>query len=79
MPIPTDVHARFTSPLDSQQVFHRMEAEEEPGRPSRYDPTRQCERGDLGLGDLLGQIVTVELNLPTSAPRGASIFETCWG
>jgi type VI secretion system secreted protein VgrG len=71
MPIPTDVAVRFISPLGDQLLFHRMEGEEELGRPFKYDLTLLSERGDLVLSDLLGQVVTVELDLPdtTATPN----------
>jgi type VI secretion system secreted protein VgrG len=64
MPIPTDVEVRFISPLGDQLLFHRMDGEEELGRPFKYDLTLLSERGDLVLSDLLGHVVTVELDLP---------------
>ena len=64
MPIPIDSEVRFLSPLGDQLLFHRMEAEEELGRPFKYNLTLLSERGDLVLSDLLGQVVTVELDLP---------------
>ena len=71
MPIPVDVEARFQSPLGDQLLFHHMEAEEELGRPFKYDLTLLSESGDLVLADLLGQLVTVELDLPdtTATPN----------
>jgi uncharacterized protein involved in type VI secretion and phage assembly len=41
-----------------------MDGEEELGRPFKYDLTLLSERGDLVLSDLLGHVVTVELDLP---------------
>lgn len=79
MTIPTDLHVRFTSHLDDQLLFHRMETEAEPERSFGCNLTLLSASGDLVLGDLLGQVVTVELDLPTSAPRGASISDTWWG
>ncbi len=68
MPIPVDVDVRFLSPLGDQLLFRHMDAEEELGRPFKYDLTLLSERGDLSLGDLLGQVVTVELDLPGDTP-----------
>jgi uncharacterized protein involved in type VI secretion and phage assembly len=68
MPIPVDVEVRFVSSLGDQLLFHHMDAEEELGRPFKYDITLLSERGDLVLGDLLGQLVTVELDLPDTTP-----------
>jgi type VI secretion system secreted protein VgrG len=45
-----------------------MDVEEELGRPFRYDLTLLSESGDLVLSDLLGQRVTVELDLPSTTP-----------
>jgi type VI secretion system secreted protein VgrG len=64
MPIPVDVEVRFVSSLGDQLLFDHMDAEEELGRPFKYDITLLSERGDLVLSDLLGQLVTVELDLP---------------
>jgi type VI secretion system secreted protein VgrG len=68
MPIPIDAQVRFISPLGDQLLFHHMEGEEELGRPFRYDLSLRSEDGDLVLSDLLGQVVTVELDLPETAP-----------
>jgi type VI secretion system secreted protein VgrG len=64
MAISIDAHARFVSPLGDQLLFRRMEGEEELGRPFKYDLLLLSESGDLVLSDLLGQVVTVELDLP---------------
>jgi type VI secretion system secreted protein VgrG len=63
MAISIDAHARFVSPLGDQLLFRRMEGEEELGRPFKYDLLLLSESGDLVLSDLLGQVVTVELDL----------------
>jgi type VI secretion system secreted protein VgrG len=68
MPIPVNAEVRFLSPLADQLLFHHMEVEEELGRPFKYDLTLLSERGDLVLGDLLGQVVTIELDLPGTTP-----------
>jgi type VI secretion system secreted protein VgrG len=68
MPIPIDAQVRFLSPLGDQLLFHRMEGEEELGRPFRYELTLLSEVGDLVLSDLLGQVVTVELDLLQTTP-----------
>jgi uncharacterized protein involved in type VI secretion and phage assembly len=57
MPIPANVEVRFLSPLADQLLFHRIDVED--GRPFKYDLTLLSERGDLVLGDLLEQLVTV--------------------
>ena len=63
MPIPADAEVRLVSPLGDHLLFHRMETEEELGQPFKYNLTLLSERGDLVLSDLLGQVVTVELDL----------------
>jgi type VI secretion system secreted protein VgrG len=45
-----------------------MEGEEELGHPFRYDLTLLSKKGDLVLADLLGQLVTVELDFPDLTP-----------
>jgi len=45
-----------------------MEGQEALGRPFKYDLTLLSEDGDLVLSDLLGQVVTVELDLPQTTP-----------
>jgi uncharacterized protein involved in type VI secretion and phage assembly len=79
MPMPTDPHVRFTSPLNDQLPFHRRETEAEPGREFSGNLTLLSARGALVLVDLNGQVVPVELDLPTSEPRGASTSDTWWG
>jgi type VI secretion system secreted protein VgrG len=45
-----------------------MEGQEALGRPFTYNLTLFSEDGDLVLSDLLGQVVTVELDLPDTTP-----------
>jgi type VI secretion system secreted protein VgrG len=71
MTIPTDLHVQFTSPLDDQLLFHRMETEAEPGRSVSCNLTLSSARGDLELGDLVGQVVMVELDHPDTTPNDA--------
>ena len=68
MPIPVDSPVRFVSPLGDKLLFRHMEGEEELGQPFRYDLSLLSEDGDLVLSDLLGQVVTVELDLPETTP-----------
>jgi type VI secretion system secreted protein VgrG len=68
MPIPIDAQVRFISPLGDQLLFRHMEGQEALGRPFKYDLTLLSEDGDLVLSDLLGQVVTVELDLPQTTP-----------
>jgi type VI secretion system secreted protein VgrG len=68
MPIPIDAQVRFISPLGDQLLFRQMEGQEALGRPFKYDLTLLSEDGDLVLSDLLGQVVTVELDLPQTTP-----------
>jgi hypothetical protein len=62
MPMPTDPHVRFTSPLNDQLPFHRRETEAEPGRSFSGNLPLLNARGNLRLGDLLGQLRTVEFD-----------------
>ena len=68
MPIPIDAQVRFISPLGDQLLFRRMQGEDELGQPFKYDLLLLSEDGDLVLSDLLGQVVTVELDLPETTP-----------
>jgi type VI secretion system secreted protein VgrG len=68
MPILDDAQVRFLSPLGDQLLFHHMDGEEELGRPFKYDLRLLSKDGNLVLSDLLGQVVTVELDLAEATP-----------
>jgi len=63
-----DAHVRFKSPLGDELRFQHMQGEEELGQPFKYDVTLLSENSHLALDDLLGETVTVELDLPDSTP-----------
>jgi type VI secretion system secreted protein VgrG len=65
MLVNSDVEARFLGPLADRLIFYQMDAEEALGRPFKYDLTLLSESGELVLSDMIGQSVTVELDLPT--------------
>jgi type VI secretion system secreted protein VgrG len=66
MPTPDKLWVRIQSPFEDELLFYHMEGEEELGQPFRYYLTLLSKNGDLVLADLLGQRVTVELQVPES-------------
>ncbi len=64
MPVQSKTHVRFTLPDDKSLLFHHMHGSEELGKPFLYEIAFFSEEADLTPKDLLGQTVTIELDLP---------------
>lgn len=67
MPVLSNTQVRFTIPADNRLLFHHMHGSEELGKPFLYELTFFSEEGNLTPEDLLGQTVTVELDLPDNS------------
>ncbi len=66
MPVLSNTEVRFKIPDDNRLLFHHMHGSEELGKPFLYEITFFSEDGGLTPQDLLGQTVTVELDLPSN-------------
>src|ERR1035437_10236050 len=64
MPVLSNAQVRFTISANKKLLFHHMHGSEELGKPFLYEITFFSEDGNLKPEDLLGQTVTVELDLP---------------
>jgi type VI secretion system secreted protein VgrG len=63
-------HVEFTSPLGKDVLlFHRMTAVEELGRLFRLELELLSEESEIKFKDILGQNVTIRLNLPDNQIR----------
>jgi type VI secretion system secreted protein VgrG len=60
----------ITTPLgDDVLLFHRMTADEALGRPFRFDLNLLSKEPDIKFADILGQKITIRLNLPEDKER----------
>ena len=63
-------HVEFTSPLGKDVLlFHRMTAVEELGRLFQLELELLSEESEIKFKDILGQNVTIRLNLPDNQMR----------
>ena len=70
----------ITTPLGSDALlFHRMSAREELGRLSEFQIDLLSPQAEIALEDMLGQPVTVKLELPKDKVRYFHGFVTRFG
>ena len=66
MSILTNTHVRFSKPVGDELLFQHMHGSEELGKPFLYELTFFSKNSNLSPKDLLGQTLTIELDLPQS-------------